>query len=114
MLYHRQLGYGLHDGADMGWSFRSALTAMGLQVTDAELGRYRDYFIEHGFGKFDGKDDPTFRISAHGEQIARTTIARRWPWYSLRRIRTYDWSFWGAIAAIVAAIFSFASLLTAS
>jgi hypothetical protein len=110
MLYHRERGYGLDHDSENSWSFRSAFKALGFEVGDLDLKRYRDYFIKHGFGKFDGRDDPGFRISPHGEEVARVSIARRKSWYSLRRLQTYNWNFWGAMAAILAAIFSLAAL----
>jgi hypothetical protein len=113
MLYHRELGFGLYDGNDHGWSFGSAFKALNYNATDKEIQSYRDYFIEHGFGKFDGREDPAFRISSHGEHVARLSIARRKPWYSLKRLQTYNWNFWGAIAAIVAAVFALAALFKA-
>jgi hypothetical protein len=111
MLYHRELGYGLGQNSDTFWGFDSAFRALKLEVTPSDLDRYRSHFIEFGWGKFDGRDDPLFRITPLGEDAARTSISRRKPIYSFRRLRTYDWSFIGAIAAIIAAILSVAALL---
>ena len=113
MLYHRELGYGLGQGDDTHWSFASAFKALNLNVTAADLDNYRSHFIEFGWGKFDGKDDPCFGITPVGEEAARTSISRRKSVYSFRRLRTYDWSFIGAIAAIIAAIFSIAPIFKA-
>jgi hypothetical protein len=113
MFYHREFGYSLHDGDNTSWTFRSAFVALGFNPTDEQLDWYRGYFIQHGFGKFDGKVDPAFRISSHGEIVARASIARRAPWYSVRHLRSYDWSFISGIAAIIAAILSLLALFKA-
>jgi hypothetical protein len=113
MLYHRELGYGLGQGDNTFWGFSSTFKALKLDVTSSELDRYRSHFIEFGWGKFDGRDDPCFRITPLGEEAARISISRRKPIYSFRRLSTYDWPFIGAIAAIIAAILSLAPIIKA-
>ena len=113
IMYHRELGYSLHDGDDVSWSFASAFVALNYNPTPIILQQYRDLFIERGYGKFDGASDPSFRIGAHGESEARKSIARRLPIYHPRHLETFNWNLWGGIAAILAAIFSFIALIGA-
>ena len=114
MLYHRHLGYGLGQDDNTDWSFASAFQALQLHVSTEQLKIYRNYFIEHGWGQFDGVDDPSFRITAMGEDAARKSISRRYSVFSMRRVRTYDWPFFGAIASVLAAIFACASFIISS
>jgi hypothetical protein len=104
MFYHREFGYGLGDDSNTGWVFKSAFTALNAHPTDAQLKNYRDVFIQRGYGRFDGNEDPIFRISPHGEEQARISIARREPWYNLNRLQTYNWAFWAAVISTVGLI----------
>jgi hypothetical protein len=113
-LYYSHLGHGLGQSDNTFWGFATAFKELKMNVTNEHLTRYRNYFIEHGWGQFDGDVDPCFRITELGEDAARKSISRRLPIYSLRRLRTYDWSFIGAIASVIAAIFACASLVQSS
>ena len=106
MLYHRELGYSLFDDDKTAWGFASAFIATRVDVTDEQLRYYRSYFIEHGWAAFDGHDDPAVKLTELGLDAARISIFRRRPIYSPERLRTYDWEIIGAVAAIIAAIFS--------
>lgn len=114
MLYHRHLGYGLFQDEDTGWDFASAFRALKIDVTEGQLRRYRNIFIERGWGQFDGANDPSFRITRLGQSAARKSIVRRKPIYAAERLRSYDWPIFGAVAAIVAAFSSIAVLLKAT
>jgi hypothetical protein len=117
LLYRRHLGYGLGNGSNTHWNFQSAFNAIGLFVDEEQMSDYWSYFVDQGWGKFDGPEDPSFVITEKGEDAARAFIARKLPLYSPDRLRTWDWAIYGTIAAIVAAaasvvgaIFAFQSI----